>query len=228
MSKPFWDTSIASSHPALASIQPTAEELEAFEKQVKEANSLANSPAQKYMTRDQQFLEEWERQEKVARGSLEMFCNPLVEVDDRNQKISEQKLALGKALYKLGRYPEVFALFPSDHPLVVRISEIIEGIHRPDSLEGHQCERETATVEANGEPIEIALDRRSEEEEIFSPVHGIVVKVWKCNRCGELNATPETPARQQRNQELLQQVSAALKKKQPIPPALRAENILRK
>lgn len=238
--KPEWDESKEGRNPALADLGDHKKTLAAHALLTPdalaaahsaaihaEAASLMNSPAQALMVPEQKFLATWQQHEAVARASLEMFSNPDLQVDDREAKITQQRSALATALYKLGRLGEALHLLSETDPLYQRIYDVMEAITKPDTLE-HECPREVSTIDGPRGEVEIELDRRVAEEEIFSPQHQKVVSIYRCSICGELNATPETPERQQRYAEMRQQIIALTAAGKPIPASLQAAEVLKK
>jgi hypothetical protein len=225
VSRPDWDESKPGSHPALT-LELTDAEKAAVKAKEQEAVGLADSRASGMMTDEQKLIAGWMQSENVARSSLDTFSNPDVNVDERETRIAEQKQALAQALYKLGRLDE--ALVYADQTLSDRIIAVAEAIQVDDQLDPHECPRPTSMVDHFGQQVEIELDRRWAEEQILSPRHGQVVWVWHCQVCGQLNATPETPERQQQAASSRVLVAASIAEGKQIPRALHAGVLLKK
>lgn len=166
-----------------------------------EAISLANSRAADLMTFQQQFLVQWQREATVAAASLQVFTDPSNHVENREEKIEVCQRALATALYKLGRIDEACSVAEllSTPELLYHIREIQKAKEKDDSeLQAHACQRSVATIEHRGGEVEIEIDRRFNTEDVMSELHGQLVHCWRCTQCGEMNASPDTPTRQQR------------------------------
>lgn len=160
-----------------------------------EASALANSRGSDLMTDEQRFIVGWQREATVAASQLLVFRNPNNQVEDRESKVEDCTRTLATALYKLGKINDALAIAIPFPELTSHIKSIAAARDKPDAeLHSHFCQR----PEALQDEKVIELDRRSETEEVFSELHGKLVKVWLCSVCGEANATPDAPERQQR------------------------------
>jgi len=235
MGKPEWDESQDGPNPVLADLadpdsihrkeltrqeailaMSPEERLSYLEGIQAEAVSLANSRGASLMTPEQHFLNAWQTNARVAAASLHVFRDPLRTVENREERVSEQRYALATALYKLGRTQDALMLAEPFPVLIDRINWIQAAVDHDDSLE-HNCPRQVVgTVMLAGHEVEQKANRRTEAEQVFSERHGALVHVWECSVCGDANATVETPERQARDASLHAQIDATFKAGKPL------------
>jgi hypothetical protein len=213
--KPDWDKSKEGEAPALTDRDAHIKELKRHEMILamspedrlnyldsihREAESLANSRGADMMTPEQVFLVQWQGHASVAAASLHMFQNRDNVVENREERVAEQRRNLAVALYKLGQIESALTIAAPFPELVEHIAWIRLAIVNENDLVSHDCPRRVVgTVNFQGREIEQLADRRTMAEEVFSESHGALVKVWVCSECGEANATIESPERQQRH-----------------------------
>lgn len=187
MSKPDWDTSLPGKPPALRDLTVTEDEVRQML-----GSTLLLSNTEKWRAHSLASVETY-------RANLELFIG--------TDKERFYRDALGRILMDLGRYDEARDAAPF---LNDEITELQQAIERPDDEEC-DCERIEDTLPdesfkyASGKPqpeIQIAHNRRSADKEVWSERHGCMVKVWRCSRCGHVNAHPDIPERQLRIHEV--------------------------
>jgi hypothetical protein len=130
------------------------------------------------MTESERLIGRGALLEATARGNLEVSAG-------RNKEariLAENQLA--DALAMQGQ----FALAAETHNDKHRrkyFRDIVKAIEKPDT-EKCDCPDSKATMN----DVELAVTPRFEREKIFSPLHGDLVSVIECQKCGHRNARP--------------------------------------
>lgn len=102
---------------------------------------------------------------------------------DKDARILAQS-QLADALGMQGRYTDAAKLHPDKHRRKY-FRDLVRAIEKPDA---EKCRCKDKHIEIDKQPVE--LTPRLERARIFSPVHGEIVSVVECLKCGHKNARP--------------------------------------
>lgn len=186
MPKREWDQSIEGQHPALT-------------KQVDEEELKAAVGKSRLLTNDEKWHAHRLAEIESYRANYELFSSDQYEIPEREKYAAFHKHELARALADCGKFDEALALVGNE-PQGDEIRELQAAVERDDSEEC-DCERPKASIadqRFRDKQVDVEHNRRYQSGQVYSPKHGKVVSVWKCNECGHTNATPDVPERQQR------------------------------
>lgn len=116
--------------------------------------------------------------EQTARQNLEI-------AKGRNKEariLAQNQLAEGLALQ--GKYAEA-AETHTDRVTRKYYRDIVRAINKPDE---DRCKCKDSQAKMNG--VDLSITPRFERDKVFSPVHGKIVSLVECSKCGDLNARP--------------------------------------
>ena len=187
--RPPWDISTPGLNPKLAA--PVTEEeieasrkkrarLQAAEQYIELADSRLRGP-------DTLFLNQAIKGETAHSANLKMLGDVSLQIPNRQERIATHLRGLCEALWQQGGIAEALEVAVDDEQrtFVLKVQEAIE---KPDDADCG-CEREVVDG--------LTLCRRFDTGyKALSGLHGKVVSIWECSRCGDWNGLPEPPARQ--------------------------------
>lgn len=128
------------------------------------------------MTDEERLIGRGALLETTARGNLEHSAGK----DKESRILAENQLA--DALAMQGKYAEA-AETHNDKRARKHYRDIVKAIETPDD---EKCNCADSKAKIND--AELSITPRFERAEIFSPVHGGLVSLIQCQKCGHLNA----------------------------------------